>query len=52
VVGLYLEGTKNLTDQPPVRERLARAVSDLDDTVSELRVAIFDLDADPPHSTS
>ncbi len=51
-VSLYLEGTKNLTDQQPVSERLARAVSDLDDTVTELRVAIFDLDAGPPDSTT
>ena len=51
-VSLHLEGTKNLTDQPPVSERLAQAVADLDDTVSELRVAIFNLDDDAPDVTS
>jgi signal transduction histidine kinase len=47
-VELYLEGTRNLTEHPSVNERLTRAVSELDETVRDLRIAIFDLDADSP----
>jgi signal transduction histidine kinase len=41
--GLGLQGTLRRCTDPEVRERVARAVEDLDVTVREIRTAIFDL---------
>jgi signal transduction histidine kinase len=41
--GLALQGTIRLAENPEVGVRLQRAVDDLDDTIRELRSAIFEL---------
>ena len=43
-VGLHLEATTNLSRPQHVRERIEDAVRNIDDSVTHLRVAIFDLD--------
>jgi len=41
--GLTLQGAVRLTQRPEVAERIQQAVEDLDDTVREIRTAIFEL---------
>jgi signal transduction histidine kinase len=41
--GLQLQGTLRRCGEPDVRDRVQRAVHDLDETVREIRTAIFDL---------
>jgi signal transduction histidine kinase len=41
--GLQLQSTVRRLDDPVVRERVQQAVGDLDETVREIRTAIFDL---------
>lgn len=42
-VGLGLQGASRMTERPEVAERLERAVDDLDETIKEIRRAIFAL---------
>ncbi len=42
-VGLGLQGASRMVDRPDVAERLERAVDDLDETIKEIRRAIFAL---------
>jgi signal transduction histidine kinase len=42
-VGLSLQGTLRRADEP-VRERLERAVADVDETIRQIRTTIFDLE--------
>jgi signal transduction histidine kinase len=42
--GLTLQGAARLSIRPEVASRLAQAVADLDDTVREIRTAIFELE--------
>lgn len=44
-VGMQLQGTARLTDQPEVADRLNQAVDDLDRTVRDIRSTIFSLHA-------
>jgi signal transduction histidine kinase len=44
-VGLGLQGTARLTDQPELAERLDHAVDDLDATIKDIRRSIFALSA-------
>ena len=43
--GLGLQGTARLTDRPEVRERLHKHIAELDETIRQIRSAIFELDA-------
>ena len=43
VVGLRLQGGLNLADNPKLRGRLDQAVEDIDDTIRDLRRAVFEL---------
>lgn len=43
VVGLRLQGSLNLADNPKLRGRLDQAVEDIDDTIRDLRRAVFEL---------
>ncbi|MBG6096969.1 sensor histidine kinase [Nocardioides luteus] len=49
VIGLRLQGGLNLADNPKLRGRLDQAVEDIDDTIRDLRRAVFELGA-PDHS--
>jgi two-component system, NarL family, sensor histidine kinase DevS len=42
-VGLGLQSTAGGADEPAIRARLAQAVEELDDTISQIRTTIFDL---------
>lgn len=42
-VGMSLEGASRLGELGPVKERTAKAVDDLDTTITEIRTAIFEL---------
>ncbi|MEP7054971.1 MAG: GAF domain-containing protein [Actinomycetota bacterium] len=44
-VGMQLQGTAKLIDEPEVAARLSRAVDDLDETVRDIRSTIFSLHA-------
>ncbi|MFR9729741.1 GAF domain-containing protein [Saccharopolyspora sp. MS10] len=46
-IGLSLQGTLRRAEDADVRQRLQRAVEQLDDTVREIRTAIFDLHSAP-----
>lgn len=48
-VGMSLQGAARLPDQAQVAERLAKAVDDLDTTITEIRTAIFELGEGPVH---
>lgn len=50
-VGLALQGTIPRTSYPEVQQRLSSAVDDLQATIQEIRVAIFDLHGGPPGAT-
>jgi signal transduction histidine kinase len=43
-VGLSLQGTARLTDRPEVASRIGDAIDKLDETIRQLRTAIFDLE--------
>ncbi|HEY3841962.1 MAG TPA: GAF domain-containing protein [Acidimicrobiales bacterium] len=43
-VGLSLQGTARLIDNPEVANRISDAVNNLDETIRQLRTAIFDLE--------
>ena len=43
-VGLSLQGTARLAQRPEVVERIEAAVRDLDETIGEVRTAIYDLE--------
>ncbi|MDR7311289.1 signal transduction histidine kinase [Nocardioides luteus] len=43
VVGLRLQGGLNLAENPKLRARLNQAVDDIDDTIRDLRRAVFEL---------
>ncbi|GAA3518501.1 sensor histidine kinase [Actinocatenispora rupis] len=45
--GMLLQGTARLTVRPEVRERLSRAVHDLDETVRQIRATIYELENPP-----
>jgi signal transduction histidine kinase len=45
-IGLSLQGTTKLTNGGEMSERISSAVADLDETIRELRTAIFDLQFD------
>lgn len=49
VIGLRLQGGLNLADNPKLRGRLDQAVDDIDDTIRDLRRAVFELGT-PDHS--
>ncbi|SDK53645.1 Histidine kinase-, DNA gyrase B-, and HSP90-like ATPase [Nocardioides sp. YR527] len=49
VIGLRLQGGLNLAENPKLRARLDQAVEDIDDTIRDLRRAVFELGA-PAHS--
>jgi signal transduction histidine kinase len=42
--GLAMHGTARLVDRPEVVERLQRHIEDIDDTIRQIRSAIFELD--------
>ncbi|MCM6772405.1 GAF domain-containing protein [Nocardia sp. CDC159] len=42
-IGLSLQGTISRSNKPEVRERISRAVDDLQEVVQEIRTSIFDL---------
>lgn len=44
-IGLGLQGTVRLIERPEVASRIQRAVDDLDETVKQIRTAIFGLEA-------
>jgi signal transduction histidine kinase len=48
-VGLSLQGTIRLANSSEVSERIGTAVADLDETIRQLRTAIFDLQFDAHH---
>lgn len=50
-VGLALQGTVPRARDPEVQQRLSSAVDDLQATIQEIRVAIFDLHGGPPGAT-
>lgn len=41
--GMSLQAVDGLIDEPPVRERIARVIDDLDETIRQLRQSIFEL---------
>ena len=43
--GLGMQGTARLTDRPEVRDRLQKHIAELDETIRQIRSAIFELDA-------
>jgi signal transduction histidine kinase len=49
VIGLRLQGGLNLADNPKLRDRLDQAVDEIDDTIRDLRRAVFELGT-PDHS--
>lgn len=49
VIGMRLQGGLNLAENPKLRARLDKAVDDIDDTIRDLRRAVFELGA-PEHS--
>jgi signal transduction histidine kinase len=49
VIGLRLQGGLNLADNPKLRGRLDQAVEDIDETIRDLRRAVFELGT-PNHS--
>jgi signal transduction histidine kinase len=49
VIGLRLQGGLHLTDNPKLRSRLDQAVEDIDETIRDLRRAVFELGT-PDHS--
>jgi signal transduction histidine kinase len=49
VIGLRLQGGLNLAENPKLRSRLDQAVDDIDDTIRDLRRAVFELGT-PDHS--
>ncbi|WP_406032133.1 GAF domain-containing protein [Nocardioides sp. NBC_00163] len=49
VIGMRLQGGLNLAESPKLRARLDKAVDDIDDTIRDLRRAVFELGA-PEHS--
>ncbi|MEU6135071.1 GAF domain-containing protein [Nocardioides sp. NPDC047086] len=49
VIGLRLQGGLNLAENPKLRARLDQAVEDIDDTIRDLRRAVFELGT-PAHS--
>ena len=49
VIGMRLQGGLNLAESPKLRARLDNAVDDIDDTIRDLRRAVFELGA-PEHS--
>ncbi|MFI5623634.1 GAF domain-containing protein [Nocardioides sp. NPDC051685] len=49
VIGLRLQGGLNLADNPKLRGRLDQAVEDIDETIRDLRRAVFELGT-PDHS--
>lgn len=49
VIGLRLQGGLNLADHPKLRARLDQAVEDIDETIRDLRRAVFELGT-PDHS--
>lgn len=49
VIGLGLQGGLNLAENPKLRSRLDQAVDDIDDTIRDLRRAVFELGT-PDHS--
>jgi PAS domain S-box-containing protein len=42
--GMALEGAQPLVERPEVRERLGRAIDDLDETIRAIRTTIFELE--------
>jgi signal transduction histidine kinase len=49
VIGLRLQGGLNLADNPKLRDRLDQAVDEIDETIRDLRRAVFELGT-PDHS--
>jgi signal transduction histidine kinase len=49
--GMLLTGTARLAVHPEVRERLDRAVRDLDETVRQIRATIYELENPPAQGT-
>ncbi|MFD7072792.1 GAF domain-containing protein [Nocardioides sp. NPDC059952] len=43
VIGLRLQGGLNMAESPKLRDRLDQAVDDIDDTIRDLRRAVFEL---------
>lgn len=43
-IGLSLQGTGRLIDRPEVAKRIADAINNIDETIRQLRTAIFDLE--------
>ena len=43
--GLAMQGTARLADRPEVKHRLDQHIQDIDDTIREIRSAIFELDS-------
>ncbi|OBI44470.1 histidine kinase [Mycobacterium kyorinense] len=50
-VGLALQGTIPRAREPEVQQRLSSAIDDMQATIQEIRVAIFDLHGGPPGAT-
>jgi signal transduction histidine kinase len=49
VIGLRLQGVLNLADNPKLHGRLDQAIEDIDDTIRDIRRAVFELGT-PEHS--
>ena len=51
-IGLGLQGTTRLTTRPEVAERLRGFVTDLDETIADVRRTIFELHSEPAQDSS